>query len=61
MFAGSKAHKELELLVKAKLLLKDIPSLAPYEQTSALESFHNICCYFAPKSVHFFYANMQAR
>ncbi|KAI4796401.1 hypothetical protein KUCAC02_027781 [Chaenocephalus aceratus] len=58
---GSKPYKELELIVKSKLLLKDIARLSPAEQTSSLESFHKVILFFAPKSVHFPFTTMAAR
>lgn len=39
----------------------DIKKLSPAEQTSSLESFHRVICFFAPKSLHFFHAQMEAR
>ena len=54
VLSGSKAHKELELIVKQKCLIADIGQLSPCEQTSALESYHKVVCFFAPKSRHFF-------
>uniref|UniRef100_A0A8W8KQ08 Uncharacterized protein n=1 Tax=Magallana gigas TaxID=29159 RepID=A0A8W8KQ08_MAGGI len=51
----------MEKVVKGKLLVNDIKKLSPAEQTSALESYHNVVCHFAPKSLHFFYAPMNAR
>jgi len=59
--AGSKAHKELEIIVTNKLLCRDIKRLAHSGQTSALESYHKIVTFYAPKSVHFFYESMEAR
>ncbi|CAG2211670.1 unnamed protein product [Mytilus edulis] len=50
---GSPAYIELEKVISGRMLLKDIKKLSPAEQTSGLESFHNIVCYFAPKSTHF--------
>lgn len=58
---GSLAFLEMEKVVKGKLLVNDIKKLAPAEQTSALESYHNVVCHFAPKALHFFYAPMKAR
>ncbi|XP_033756770.1 uncharacterized protein LOC117339337 [Pecten maximus] len=58
---GSKALGEVEKIVHNKLLLKDIGKLSPGEQTSSLESFHNIVNFFAPKSTHYFYNQMKAR
>ena len=48
-------------VVKGKLLLNDIKRLSPIGQTSSLESFHKVVRSFAPKSAHFFFAQMQAR
>ncbi|XP_076030481.1 uncharacterized protein LOC143018787 [Oratosquilla oratoria] len=50
---GSKAHKELELVVMQKELLRVIDQLSPCQQTSALESYLKDVCFFAPKSQHF--------
>lgn len=61
LLSGSKAHKELELIVNNKQLCKDIKQLAHLGQTSALESFHKIVTFFAPKNVHYFYSAMEAR
>lgn len=58
---GSKAHNEVEKVVKGRLLATDIKKLSPAEQTSSLESFHRVICFFAPKSLHFFHAQMEAR
>lgn len=60
-FLGSKAFLELELVVKGRLLLTDIKQLSHIGQTSCLEAFHKVVCSFAPKAVHFFYMQMQAR
>jgi len=59
--AGSKAYKELELIVTNKLLCRDVKRLAFMAQTSALESYHRVVTFFAPKSVHFFYSAMESR
>lgn len=58
---GSKAYVELEAVVKGKLLVNDIQKLSHIGQTSSLESFHKVVCAFAPKAVHFFFKQMQAR
>lgn len=58
---GSKALGEVKKIVHSKLLLKDIGKLSPAEQTSSLESYHNIVNFFAPKSTHYFYNQMKAR
>ncbi|KAL3881633.1 hypothetical protein ACJMK2_028046 [Sinanodonta woodiana] len=39
----------------------DIKKISPAEQTSGLEAFHNVLCHFAPKLLHFFHAQMDAR
>ncbi|KAL3885640.1 hypothetical protein ACJMK2_025690 [Sinanodonta woodiana] len=58
---GSKAHTEVEKVVKGRLLATDIRnSQSPAEQTSGLESFHRVICFFAPKTLHFFHAQMEA-
>ena len=61
LFSGSKAVKELEMVVKNKRLLKDIPQLSPHDQTASIESYHKVVCFFAPKMYHFFHAAMHAR
>ena len=58
---GSKAYMELSEIVENKLLCKAIRQLSPLDQTSSLESFHKVVCYFAPMSTHFFYPAMKAR
>lgn len=57
----SKAFLELEKVVKGRLLVKDVKKISPAEQTSGLEAFHRVVCHFAPKLVHFFHAQMEAR
>ncbi|KAL3877441.1 hypothetical protein ACJMK2_035147 [Sinanodonta woodiana] len=57
---GSKAHTEVKKVVKGRLLATDIKKLSPAEQTSSLESFHRVICFFEPKSLHFFHAQMEA-
>ncbi|KAJ8316584.1 hypothetical protein KUTeg_005860 [Tegillarca granosa] len=57
----SKAFLELEKVVKGRLLVKDVKNKSPAEQTSGLEAFHRVVCHFAPKLVHFFHAQMEAR
>lgn len=61
IFSGCKPYAELEKVVKGRMLVKDVMKLSPSEQTSSLESFHNIVCLFASKSVHYFYNQMEAR
>jgi len=58
---GSKAHKELLLVIGSKRLLSDIRMLSPAEQTSMLEAQHKVVCQFAPKFVCFSYAAMKQR
>ena len=58
---GSKAHKELEIIVRSPYLCKDIGKLSPGEQTSGLEAYHRVVTFFAPKSLHFFFNAMEAR
>ncbi|XP_045201100.2 uncharacterized protein LOC123546133 isoform X3 [Mercenaria mercenaria] len=58
---GSKAHKELQLLLGKKRLVTDIRKLSPVDQTSGLEAHHKIVCQFAPKFVSFSYAVMKQR
>ncbi|KAJ8311197.1 hypothetical protein KUTeg_011260 [Tegillarca granosa] len=57
----SKAFLELEKVIKGRLLVKDVKNKSPAEQTSGLEAFHRVVCHFAPKLVHFFHAQMEAR
>ena len=47
--------------MKGRLLVNDVKKLSPTEQTSSLESFHNVVCHFAAKAVHYMYAQMEAR
>jgi len=61
LLSGSKTHKELELIVNSKQLCKDIKQLAHLGQTSALQSFHKIVTFFAPKNFHYFYSAMEAQ
>ena len=60
-FLGDKGYKELKAILTRTQLVNDIAKLSPLEQTSALESFHNVVIRFAPKSSHFFYLSMKAR
>ena len=60
-FSGSKAHMEMERIIRGRLLVTDVKKLSPVQQTSELEAFHKLVCHFAPKLVHFFYAQMEAR
>lgn len=61
VFVGSKADKELQLIVGNKRLVKDVRKLSPAQQTSQLEAYHKTVCHFAPKFHHFFYDAMNAR
>lgn len=61
LLSGSKTHKELELIVNSKQLCKDIKQLAHLGQTSALQSFHKIVTFFAPKNFYYFYSAMEAQ
>ncbi|KAL5019114.1 hypothetical protein ScPMuIL_004836 [Solemya velum] len=58
---GSRAHKEVENIVCSTRLKKDVRQLSPADQTSCLESFHSLVCFFATKQTHFFYESMEAR
>lgn len=58
---GSMAHDELKSVVNGRMLVKDIKKLSPGQQTSGLEAFHKVVCHFAPKMVHFFHSQMNAR
>jgi len=60
-FSGRKPYADLEKVVKGPLLLKDIQKISPAQQTSSLEAYHKVVCAFAPKSVHYFHAQMEAR
>ncbi|XP_065289971.2 uncharacterized protein [Dermacentor albipictus] len=59
--ADSPAYKQIERIVAAPLLLKDIRQLSPSVQTYSLESFHSVLNGFAPKSTAFTYEGMKAR
>ena len=59
--SGCKAHKAIEDIVNNKRLCGDIRQLSPGDQTYDVEVFHKVVCFFAPKSSHFFYPQMQAR
>lgn len=59
--SGSKAHKELKLIIANKRLLSDIKKLSPAEQTSRLEAQHKVVCQFAPKFHSFSYSVMEKR
>ncbi|CAC5426654.1 unnamed protein product [Mytilus coruscus] len=61
MESRSLVYKELEKVIWGRMLLKDTKKLSLAEQTSWLESFHNIVCYLAPKSTHFFDWQIRAR
>ena len=61
MITGSKAHKELEIILENKLLVKDIGQLSHRDQTSRLESFHKVMIQFASKALHIHYPSMEAR
>ena len=61
LFLGSKGYKELKAVLCKKQLLNDMKKMSPLQQTSALESYHNIVIQFAPKSTHFSYLVMKAR
>ena len=58
---GSRAHKGLLLILNNKVLLKDVGKLSPSGQTSSVESYHSVLCFFAPKMVHYFFPTMKAR
>ena len=61
LISGTRAHKELEAIVCSSRLKTDVQMLSYDEQTSCLEAFHNVLCYFAPKHGHFFFESMEAR
>ncbi|XP_017266375.1 uncharacterized protein LOC108232837 [Kryptolebias marmoratus] len=58
---GSSAQKELEAVVLSSRLLKDVPQLSPAEETSCLEEFHNVVCFFTSKHEHFLHPSVEAR
>ena len=58
---GSRPHKGLQLLIRNKMFVKDIGKLSYSGQTSSVEAYHSVLCYFAPKMVHYFYSPMKAR
>ncbi|XP_076329431.1 uncharacterized protein LOC143235297 isoform X2 [Tachypleus tridentatus] len=51
---GSRVHKQLKLVTENKMLLKDIGYMSPYEQTSCIEAYHKVVCFFVSKSTHFY-------
>ena len=57
----SKLCPPCQLLPTTPLLVNDIAKLSPSEQTSHLESYHNIVLHFAPKQTHFHFQAMTAR
>ena len=59
--SGFKPYAELEKVVKGRLLKEDVKKLSPAEQTSDLEGFHKVICSYAPKFVHYFHPQMEAR
>ena len=60
-FSGSKAHMEMERIIRGRLLITDVKKLSSVQQTSELEAFHKLVCHFSPRLVHFFHAKMEAR
>ncbi|XP_063400258.1 uncharacterized protein LOC134684878 [Mytilus trossulus] len=56
-----KVYQAIEKIAKERTLMKDIGKLSPAEKTSSLESYHRVVCFFAPKSVHFKHAKIEAR
>jgi hypothetical protein len=58
---NTKASTKVEAIVLAKLLQKDILKLSPAEQTFAVESYHCVINYFAPKLHVFSYHGMYGR
>ncbi|XP_075547143.1 uncharacterized protein LOC142580164 [Dermacentor variabilis] len=59
--ADSPAYKQIERIVAAPLLLKDIRQLSPSVQIYSLESFHWVLNGFAPKYTAFTHEGMKAR
>ena len=60
-FKGSRELKALANIVTNNYVMKDVPCMSPQDQTSSLEAFHKLICFFAPKHVHFHYNGMKAR
>lgn len=58
---GGRTHAHLREIITNKAMLSDVGNLSPGAQTSKIESFHKIVGYFAPKEVHYFYEQMEAR
>uniref|UniRef100_A0A8W8M1W6 Uncharacterized protein n=1 Tax=Magallana gigas TaxID=29159 RepID=A0A8W8M1W6_MAGGI len=61
MTKGSKADKELHLIVGNKRVVKDVRKPSPVQQTTQLEAYHKTVCHFVSKFHHFFYDAMNAR
>ncbi|XP_076154859.1 uncharacterized protein LOC143138242 [Alosa pseudoharengus] len=58
---GTPAFYQLEKVLSAKRVLKDIAKLSPHHRTSSLESFHSVILQFAPKNVVFPFLGMLCR
>lgn len=58
---GSRQHKALGAIIDNNYIMKDVPNMSPRDQTSALEGFHKLVCFFAPKQVHYPHNSMKAR
>ncbi|XP_043996833.1 uncharacterized protein LOC122844979 isoform X3 [Gambusia affinis] len=58
---GSRAQKEIQAVVLSSRLLADVCQLSPPEQTSYLQSFHNVVCFFGSKQGHFLRPSLEAR
>ncbi|XP_014839050.1 PREDICTED: uncharacterized protein LOC106915745 [Poecilia mexicana] len=58
---GSRAQEEIQAVVLSSRLLADVRQLSPPEQTSYLQSFHNVVCFFGSKHGHFLRSSLEAR
>ncbi|KAM4726695.1 uncharacterized protein FYW61_012459 isoform 2-T4 [Anableps anableps] len=58
---GSRAQEEIQAVVLNSRLLEDVRQLSPPDQTSSLESFHNVVCFFGRKQGHFLHPSVEAR
>uniref|UniRef100_A0A096M640 Uncharacterized LOC103145668 n=1 Tax=Poecilia formosa TaxID=48698 RepID=A0A096M640_POEFO len=61
MSTGSRAQEEIQAVVLSSRLLADVRQLSPPEQTSYLQSFHNVVCFFGSKHGHFLRSSLEAR
>ena len=58
LFLDTKASEKVEAIIAYKTFVKDVGKLSTSYQTSALEAFHSVIIYFAPKSTAFSYFGM---